>query len=77
MISPFVFPVSADNYNFVSAAFQRLRNVLISSKTGVVVGSVTTFAVISWWVVPEDKWLRSGLVCRMKETANEAPSASI
>ncbi|KIO21277.1 hypothetical protein M407DRAFT_29106 [Tulasnella calospora MUT 4182] len=42
MISPFFFPVTAESFNFAS----------------VILGAVTIFAIIMYFVTPEDKWLR-------------------
>ncbi|KAF7364728.1 Gamma-aminobutyric acid transporter [Mycena venus] len=46
MISPFFFPVTAETFNFAPVIF----------------GAVTIFGVASWYVTPEDKWLRRELV---------------
>ncbi|KAG9046874.1 hypothetical protein FS837_003489 [Tulasnella sp. UAMH 9824] len=42
MVSPFFFPVTAQSFNFA----------------GVILGAVTIFAIIMYFVTPEDKWLR-------------------
>ncbi|KIJ32356.1 hypothetical protein M422DRAFT_184597, partial [Sphaerobolus stellatus SS14] len=42
MLSPFTFPVSAQTFNFACAIF----------------GAVTVFGVLSWYLMPEEKWLR-------------------
>ncbi|KAG8799436.1 hypothetical protein FRC17_007139, partial [Serendipita sp. 399] len=41
-ISPFFFPVTAAYFNFAP----------------VILGAVTIFAILSWWLTPESKWLR-------------------
>ncbi|KAJ3720324.1 hypothetical protein C8R42DRAFT_696714 [Lentinula raphanica] len=42
MISPFYFPIDAGTFNFACIIF----------------GSVTIFGIVSWSIVPEEKWLR-------------------
>ncbi|KAI9507215.1 amino acid transporter [Russula earlei] len=42
MISPFYFPVTASTFNFACVIF----------------GSVTIFAILSWYFIPAEKWLR-------------------
>ncbi|KIY73300.1 amino acid transporter [Cylindrobasidium torrendii FP15055 ss-10] len=42
MISPFFFPVEAESFNFACVIF----------------GAVTIFGILSWWFMPEEKWLR-------------------
>ncbi|KAI0056628.1 amino acid transporter [Artomyces pyxidatus] len=42
LISPFFFPVNAQNFNFACVIF----------------GFVTTFGIVSWWFTPPEKWLR-------------------
>ncbi|KAI0256047.1 hypothetical protein BJV78DRAFT_1168853 [Lactifluus subvellereus] len=42
LVSPFYFSVTAETFNF----------------GGVVFGAVTIFAVLTWWLLPEDKCLR-------------------
>lgn len=41
MFSPYVFPVTAQSFNFSSVIF----------------GAVSLMAIVSWWFVPEEKWL--------------------
>jgi len=53
LISPFVFPVTAQTFNFSSVIF----------------GAVTIFALLSWWFVPEDKWLRQEQIERVMHIA--------
>lgn len=47
-ISPFYFPVTADTFNFAVVIFI----------------AITTFAVFSWYLIPEEKWLRREQVLR-------------
>ncbi|KAF8579033.1 amino acid transporter [Ramaria rubella] len=51
MLSPFQFPVTSETFNFACVIF----------------GAVTIFAVISWWVTPEDKWLRQEQIGKMDD----------
>lgn len=57
-ISPFYFPVTAETFNFACVIF----------------GSVTVFGILSWYFVPEHKWLRRELVLQQMHTANEDTS---
>lgn len=41
LISPYYFPVTADTFNWAP----------------VLLGAVTIFGFISYWIVPEDRWL--------------------
>jgi len=54
MISPFYFPVTASTFNFASVIF----------------GSVTIFAILSWYFVPAHKWLRQEQIERAMRTAD-------
>jgi len=47
-ISPFFFPVTAQNFNFAS----------------VILGAVTLLGIFSWYIIPEEKWLRREQVLR-------------
>jgi len=55
MISPFFFPVTAQSFNFASVIF----------------GSVTIFGVLTWYFIPEDKWLRKEHIIQALRTADE------
>jgi len=41
MVSPFFFPVTPETFNFAC----------------VILAAATIFAVLSWWIIPEGKWL--------------------
>lgn len=56
-ISPFYFPVNAESFNFACVIF----------------GSVTVFGILSWYFIPEEKWLRREHVLRALEVADEEP----
>ncbi|KAK5993308.1 Thiamine transporter thi9 [Cladobotryum mycophilum] len=51
LFSPYEFPVSASNLNYAP----------------VIMGVVTVFALVSWWVIPAERWLPSQ---RIQETLN-------
>jgi translation initiation factor 5B len=53
MISPFYFPVTAGTFNFACVIF----------------GAVTTFAILTWYFTPADKWLRQEQIERAMRTA--------
>ncbi|KXN84214.1 Eukaryotic translation initiation factor 5B [Leucoagaricus sp. SymC.cos] len=55
MISPFFFPVNAENFNFACVIF----------------GSVTLFGILSWYFTPPEKWLRREIVLKALNDAND------
>ncbi|KAJ3827809.1 amino acid transporter [Lentinula raphanica] len=55
MISPFYFPVDAGTFDFACVIF----------------GTVTILGIISWSVVPEEKWLRREQILQALNTTNE------
>ncbi|KAG5732263.1 Eukaryotic translation initiation factor 5B [Termitomyces sp. T112] len=60
MISPFFFPVTAETFNFACVIF----------------GAVTIFGIISWWLTPEDKWLRREFVLKALEDLDPSGPAT-
>ncbi|KAH6611123.1 amino acid transporter, partial [Trichoderma cornu-damae] len=56
LYSPYVFPVSGSTLNYAP----------------VIMGAVTIFAVLSWWLIPEERWLPSQ---RIKEQLLAGDSA--
>lgn len=46
MLSPFVFPLTSETFNFACVIF----------------GSVTLFGILSWYFTPEEKWLRTEFI---------------
>ncbi|ETW84621.1 amino acid transporter [Heterobasidion irregulare TC 32-1] len=58
MISPFFFPVDAESFNFACVIF----------------GTVTVFAVLSWYFTPAEKWLRQEQILQALHSA-ETPTA--
>ncbi|KAI0829268.1 hypothetical protein BC628DRAFT_1337291 [Trametes gibbosa] len=54
-ISPFMFPTDAQTFNF----------------SCVILGAATIFGVLSWYIVPEDKWLRREQVEQQLRVADE------
>ncbi|THH19670.1 hypothetical protein EUX98_g8725 [Antrodiella citrinella] len=59
-ISPFFFPVTAATFNFAP----------------VILGVVTIFGVLSWYFVPQSKWLRESLVEYTFRAADEPASTA-
>ncbi|KAJ7129878.1 amino acid/polyamine transporter I [Mycena crocata] len=53
MYSPLVYPFTAATFNFAI----------------VITGAVSIFGVISWWLIPADRWLRPELVAAMRKHA--------
>ncbi|KAK7682739.1 hypothetical protein QCA50_014122 [Cerrena zonata] len=54
-VSPFFFPVTAETFNFA----------------GVILGAVTIFGILSWYFIPEHKWLRREQVIRALNVADQ------
>lgn len=54
-ISPFYFPVTAQYFNFACVIF----------------GSVTIFGILSWYFIPEEKWLRREQIVQALKYADE------
>lgn len=63
-VSPYYFPVTAESFNFAP----------------VILAAATIFAVVSWWVIPENKWLsreRTAQMLDQTEAATEDDGASV
>lgn len=60
MFSPYVFPVTAETFNFASPVFV----------------AVTLMGVASWWIVPEERWLSKEFIrsAQIGELISEAGS---
>jgi hypothetical protein len=58
-IAPFYYPVTASTFNFSCTIF----------------GSVSVFAVLSWYFIPPNKWLRQEQIERALHTAEGHPDA--
>ncbi|KAJ3500376.1 hypothetical protein NLJ89_g9825 [Agrocybe chaxingu] len=58
MLSPFFFPVTAENFNFACVIF----------------GSITLFGILSWYLTPSEKWLRREHVLKALRAADEPVS---
>ncbi|KAI8984932.1 hypothetical protein BD414DRAFT_523018 [Trametes punicea] len=54
-VSPFFFPVDAETFNFAC----------------VILGAVTIFGILSWYFIPEDKWLRREQIIQQLRVADE------
>ncbi|KAI0751633.1 amino acid transporter [Daedaleopsis nitida] len=54
-VSPFVYPTTAETFNFAC----------------VIMGSVTIFGILSWYIIPEDNWLRRKQVLQQLRVADE------
>jgi translation initiation factor 5B len=60
MLSPFYFPVNHNNFNFVRQFYQLIAsptNCPSWGKASVIFGAVTIFGIMSWYFIPEEKWL--------------------
>ncbi|KAI0276900.1 amino acid transporter [Russula aff. rugulosa BPL654] len=58
-ISPFFYPVTAKTFNFACTIF----------------GAVSIFAILSWYFIPPDKWLRQEQIERALHSAEGHPDA--
>ncbi|PCH41638.1 amino acid transporter [Wolfiporia cocos MD-104 SS10] len=56
-VSPFYFPVNAQTFNFAAVIF----------------GAVTIFGILSWYFVPEERWLRRDQILLAFDITNEVP----
>ncbi|OSD01712.1 hypothetical protein PYCCODRAFT_1452538 [Trametes coccinea BRFM310] len=54
-VSPFEFPVTAETFNFAC----------------VILGAVTIFGILSWYFIPEEKWLRREQIIQQLRVADE------
>jgi len=54
MVSPFTFPVTAQTLNYA----------------GIIFGGVTIIAILSWYFIPEDKWLRTSHINAILDSAD-------
>ncbi|KAJ7921380.1 gamma-aminobutyric acid transporter, partial [Mycena leptocephala] len=71
MISPFFFPVTGETLNFVSSLFPVSLRCLTAPQACVIFGAVTIFGIASWYLTPENKWLRRELVLQALQAADE------
>lgn len=70
LISPFVYPTDAQTFNFVSWHCNYKFTLVEISQACVIFGAITIFGIISWWVIPEEKWMRRELVLKGLESTN-------
>lgn len=79
MLSPFFFPVNAQNFNFVSRfiwpAKCEIQLPFLHNQACVIFGAVTVFGVASWYFTPEEKWLRPELVAQALKASEQPPVA--
>ncbi|OJD38795.1 amino acid transporter [Diplodia corticola] len=61
LFSPYAWPVSAETLNYAP----------------VIMGIVTVFAVLSWWVVPAERWLPSQRIREVLEADERSPGGTI
>ncbi|KAF9449567.1 hypothetical protein P691DRAFT_774614 [Macrolepiota fuliginosa MF-IS2] len=54
MLSPFFFPVDAENFNFACVIF----------------GTVTIFGILCWYFTPPEKWLRREIILKALDDDN-------
>lgn len=74
MISPFSFPVTADTFNFVSFMAPALQSAY-NQQACVILGAATIFAILSWLLIPEDRWLSRRFTDKAFQAADD-PNAS-
>lgn len=61
LFSPIEFPATSANFNYDVVIF----------------GAITVFAILSWWFTPEDKWLPSARLGKLKELEEEMNVARV
>ncbi|KAL1305372.1 hypothetical protein AAFC00_002266 [Neodothiora populina] len=59
LFSPLEFPVTGENFNYSPVIF----------------GSITIFAVLTWWFTPEEKWLPTARLGKLKGLEEEMNAA--
>ncbi|KIW06077.1 uncharacterized protein PV09_03248 [Verruconis gallopava] len=55
LFSPLYFPVSGSTFNYSPVIF----------------GAITIFGIVSWWVIPEDKWLPTARLRKVQQAVEE------
>ncbi|KAF4550199.1 Amino acid permease-like protein 9 [Elsinoe fawcettii] len=55
LFSPLFFPVTAETFNYSCVIF----------------GAITIFGIVTWWVTPEEKWLPSARLGKLREMQEE------
>ena len=58
LVSPYLFPVTGQTLNY----------------SGIILASITIFGIISWWVVPEHKWLEKRALLHVAKAQVDADS---
>ena len=55
LFSPLYFPVSAETFNYSPVIF----------------GAITIFGFLSWWFIPEEKWLPAARLGKVHEVVED------
>jgi len=58
LFSPIQFPVTPSTFNYSPVIF----------------GAITIFAILTWWVTPEERWLPSARLAMVRKLDEDAPS---
>ncbi|KAF8306255.1 amino acid transporter [Clavulina sp. PMI_390] len=59
-VSPFSFPVTAQTFNYA----------------GIILAGVTIIALLSWWFIPEDRWLKSAHIKAILENTEASAQSA-
>lgn len=55
LFSPLYFPVTAESFNYSPVIF----------------GAITIFGILTWWFTPEDQWLPSARLGKLRDMQEE------
>jgi hypothetical protein len=74
LYSPYEWPVTGENLNCIHLPFPRtylIFMLIIIPDAPVIMGGVTIFALISYWVMPEEAWLPRNRISHFIKTRGE------
>lgn len=72
MYSPLEYPFDASTFNFailIIGYVTSFGSLMHSQSHTYSRSSVSIFGIISWWIIPADKWLRPELIAAMRKHA--------
>ena len=71
--------MNANNLNFVRPFHQLVGQLPVHYfwQADIIFGAVTIFGIISWYFIPEEKWLSKTRVSRALHTAINLPQVTV
>lgn len=57
LLSPYIYPVTPQTFNFASVIFGAGQSSLPPPRTVLICRPVTIAGIVAWFLVPEEKWL--------------------